>query len=170
MPWYVLLSVTVTNANLLLRTSLTHCSFPANPNSLILAIPFFLDFPGRWFSSSSWALFVGGLLPQGWWWGILQATTVPEGISLHELEGQKLLLDKLGSAPSSLLPLNPCSEQTEDWHLGPWQQTQEMKADLTEATKMLCFLILSGDSILPSLLVSKNKTWLSGVQKLSHCC
>lgn len=116
-----------------------------------------------------WPLLVGGLLLQGWWWGILQATTVPEGISLHEFEGQKLLLDKLGSALSSLLPLNPCSEQSDGQHLGPWQQTQEMKADITEATKMFCFLTLNGDSILPSLLLSKDTTSLSGVQKLSHC-
>lgn len=106
---------------------------------------------------------------KGWWWGILQATTVPEGISLHEFEDQKLLLGKSGSAPSSLLPPNPCSEQSEGWHLGPWQQTQETKADVTEATKMFCFLALNGESILPSLLLSKDKTWLSGVQKLRHC-
>lgn len=155
---------------------LTWCfSAPAQPTAhfqqiqIALQYLFFLGFSGRWFSSSSWVLLVGALLLQGWWCSILQATTVPEGISLYEFQGQKLLLDKLGSALSSLLPLNPCSEQTEGWHLGPWQQTREMKADVTEATKMFCFLTWNGDSILPSLLLSKDKTWLSGVQNLSHC-
>lgn len=126
----------------------------------------FLSSFGRWFSL--------GLSLQGSWWAILEATTVPEAINkavtLCEFEGQKLFTWQIRVCPGL-----SASSQSLFWtdqrltqYLGPWQQTQKIEAEVAEATKTFCFLVLNGDSILPLSWASKDKTWLSGVQKLSH--
>lgn len=131
-------------------STLTLCPFLANPNSLILAVSVF------------WVLLVGGcllgLLVQGSRWDILETTTVPEAISkavtLCEFEGQKLFTWQIRVCPEL-----PSSSQSLFWtdgrltqYLGPWQRTQEIEAEVTKATKTFCFLMLNGDSILPSLM------------------